>query len=39
MESRSELKMSFQEGLRLAKDVENLFIREFHGQRILVVDG
>jgi hypothetical protein len=39
MESGSELKMPLQEGLRLAKDVENLFIGEFHGERILVVDG
>jgi hypothetical protein len=39
MESGSELKMTFQESLRLAKDVKNLFIGEFHGEWISVVDG
>jgi hypothetical protein len=31
VESGRELKMPFEEGLRLAKDVENLFFWEFHG--------
>jgi hypothetical protein len=39
VESGCELKMSFKEGIRLAKDVENLFFWEFHGACVIIVDG
>ena len=34
-----EQKMPFEEGFRLAKNVENLFFWEFHGACEIVVDG